>query len=329
MHDDIKYDREYFSSETDRLIPNFDPENASRTQSHASHQPELRKRISSVGGAIASESLYASPNVEIHHSNTNLAALSQPPLQPPAPSVSISKPAHELTFSDIPWCAFFSNSQALILFLCHWCYAFVGFILLTEIPAFLTEELDYDIESAGLLSIAPYAANFISTILFAMYFDRAEEQGWSARQVRQRAMQVTFIGSGGCLVICGFMKQRGFSYFCFFPYLFRSFSEVAYFFLILSLFFFGANHSGIHCAYLDVSPNFSSIMNTVGNTCGAVAGLTGPIMVSALTHSFHGSWGWQLAFLIVFAQCVFTVICWAIFQTSDIVPVLNTPLKRS
>jgi MFS family permease len=105
-------------------------------------------------------------------------------------------------------------------------------------------------------------------------------------------------------------------------------AEVAYFFLILSLFFFGANHSGIHCAYLDVSPNFSSIMNTIGNTCGAVAGLTGPLMVSALTSSFPGSWGWQLSFLVVFGQCLLTLFMWSLFQTSEIVPALNTPRKQ-
>jgi hypothetical protein len=68
-------------------------------------------------------------------------------------------------------------------------------------------------------------------------------------------------------------------------------------------------------------------MNTIGNTCGAVAGLTGPLMVSALTSSFPGSQGWQLSFLVVFAQCLVTLLLWSIFQTSDIVPALNTPLK--
>ena len=69
-------------------------------------------------------------------------------------------------------------------------------------------------------------------------------------------------------------------------------------------------------------------MNTIGNTCGAVAGLTGPLMVSLLTTSFDSSLGWKLSFLIVFGQCIFTLICWSIYQTSDIVPALNTPYKR-
>ena len=163
-------------------------------------QRDLRKRISSIGGAIVSESLEVSSRFEVSlssppaltssSSSTSLAAqqlllqqqspllshdqLHTPPQSVTSPSSLSHKAMNDLTFSDIPWLAFATTPEALILFLCHWSYSFVGFILLTEIPAFLTEELNYDIESAGLLSIAPYAANFISTILFAMYFDRVE-----------------------------------------------------------------------------------------------------------------------------------------------------------
>ncbi len=68
-------------------------------------------------------------------------------------------------------------------------------------------------------------------------------------------------------------------------------AEIAFTLLVMSLFFIGACHSGINCAYLDVSPNYSSIMNTIGNSIGAVAGLTGPLVVSAFLVTFEGSWG--------------------------------------
>lgn len=243
VEEDVKYDIEYYQSEdeSDGLLGHETGSIASHRVRSNSAQPELRKRVSSIGGAIASESLYASSNIENslpHNDHQSLATQHQQFLfQQQSPllshdqlhtistskqSVASHKAMNDLTFSDIPWCAFATTPQALILFLCHWCYSFVGFILLTEIPAFLTDVLDYDIESAGLLSITPYAANFISTIIFAMYFDRVEVrsfiiwiivlqeiEGWSARKVRQRSMQITFLGAGGCLVICGFMKQRG------------------------------------------------------------------------------------------------------------------------
>jgi hypothetical protein len=201
------------------------------TRKSKGNQSDLRKRISSIGGAIVSESLEVSSRFEQNSlppsggggglpsslSSSSLATQQQqlllqqqspllshdqlhtlaPPQGLNSPSSSSHKAMNDLTFSDIPWLAFATTPQALILFLCHWCYSFVGFILLTEIPAFLTEELNYDIESAGLLSIAPYAANFISTILFAMYFDRVEVCSSSAESLPTPTPPSSLIGVSG------------------------------------------------------------------------------------------------------------------------------------
>lgn len=192
---DLKYHHHvgYYQSEEEEAQDELcgSPHESGRIASHRvranSIQPELRKRVSSIGGAIASESLYASSNIEnsLSHSDTLQSSHHQqsPLLSHDGHLHTISsskqyttshKAMNDLTFSDIPWCAFITTPQALILFLCHWCCAFIGFILLTEMPTFLTEVLNYDIKSAGLLSVTPYAANFISTIIFAMYFDRVE-----------------------------------------------------------------------------------------------------------------------------------------------------------
>jgi hypothetical protein len=90
----------------------------------------------------------------------------------------------------------------------------------------------------------------------------------------------------------------------------------------MSLFFFGACASGLGCAYLDASPRFSSSLNTLGaqltlyfvcvlmvmrcvclsvrtgNTIGAVAGLTSPLLVAVFIQVFPSDWSWKLIFLL-------------------------------
>lgn len=136
-------------------------------------------------------------------------------------------------------------------------------------------------------------------------------------------MQFCLLGSGFSLVICGFLDNRCkcilYSSHIYF------FSDAAFAFMVLALFFFGAGASGINCAFLDVSPRFSSTINTLGNTAGAVAGLLGPIVVSALVTAIDGIWGWRLVFLLTAGMGVVSLIIWAIYQTSDIVHELNTP----
>ncbi len=81
-------------------------------------------------------------------------------------------------------------------------------------------------------------------------------------------------------------------------------AEIAYIFLVLTLFFYGAIHSGVSCAYLDVSPKYSAIMNTIGNTSASVAGLAGPLVVTAFTTSLDGSQGWRAVFMLTLFQCI-------------------------
>lgn len=152
---------EYTTKETEQLRPTHDPEDLSvvSQQSHLTSQTShssLRKRLSSVGGAIASESSYTSPIVDSRRRQPNFASLSKEK-SPLLNSVHYSAPAHSislspdqsthfvsepLTYREIPWFAFFTTPESLVLFACHWSCAFVGLFLLSEIPAFLTDELN-------------------------------------------------------------------------------------------------------------------------------------------------------------------------------------------
>ena len=92
---------------------------------------------------------------------------------------------------------------------------FIGFMLLSEMPSFLTSQLNFEIESAGLLCIAPYAALFVTTIGFGKLFDYLQEhRGWKTRTVRQVAQFIAFMGSGNILLLCGFMDDRYVAFGC-------------------------------------------------------------------------------------------------------------------
>jgi MFS family permease len=86
--------------------------------------------------------------------------------------------------------------------------------------------------------------------------------------------------------------------------------------------------SGLGCAYSDVAPNYSSALNSVGNTIGSIAGIVGPIVVSEFTTAYEGSWGWRLAFFLTFFQAAVALVFWVIYQTSEPVPELNLPARK-
>jgi MFS family permease len=82
------------------------------------------------------------------------------------------------------------------------------------------------------------------------------------------------------------------------------------------------------CAYSDVAPNYSSALNSIGNTIGALAGIVGPLVVAEFTTRWEGAWGWRLSFFITAIQAAIALVFWSIYQTSKPVPELNLPARN-
>ena len=68
--------------------------------------------------------------------------------------------------------------------------------------------------------------------------------------------------------------------------------------------FYGSNQSGLACIFSDIAPLYSTSLNTLGNTMSAIAGIVGPIIVSAFVSAWPGVWGWRLAFLLTGMNCM-------------------------
>lgn len=82
-------------------------------------------------------------------------------------------------------------------------------------PSFLTDELGFDLTSAGILCIFPYFALFLSSLIFGIIFEYLEKKySWTTDNVRQTAEWTAFLGSSLGLVICGFMPNKYAAY-CF------------------------------------------------------------------------------------------------------------------
>jgi MFS family permease len=214
----------------------------------------------------------------------------------------------------IPWKNFFTHPVSLTLFVNNWVYGFIGFTLLSEMPSFFTDILGFDLTTSGVLCVFPYLALFIASLGFGYIFEYFQlKQGWSVDRVRQVSQWVAYVGSGAGLILCGFMDNK----------------YAAYTFVILTQAVFGAAQVGLMCAYSDVAPNFSSALNSVGNTIGALAGIVGPLIVAEFTTRWEGWWGWRITFFLVALQCGIALIFWSIYQTSKPVPELNLPLGRT
>ena len=213
-----------------------------------------------------------------------------------------------------PWAAFLVHPASVTLVFCFWTQNWIGYLILSELPTYFTEQLGFGLKSAGILSMAPYIAQFLSTLLFGFTFQWLQQHwGWTTRSVRQWAQHTCFIGASACLLFCGFVND----------------SAYATCLMISALAFYGACQSGIACAFLDVSPRYSSTLNTFANVFASLAGVVTPLVVSLFTGKFSGVWGWRYVFIVTAAQCAFASTLWYYYQTSSVVKLLNTPVPST
>ena len=212
--------------------------------------------------------------------------------------------------SRTPWKRFFTNPAILTLFVANFLNGWIGFLLLSELPSYFEDILGFDSTAAGTLLIAPYLALFMSTLLFGIMFEYFQQkQGMNTRTVRQIAQYIAFGGGVMFLNICAYLKGKYQAYAC----------------IIVAQCCLGASQSGLLCCYLDIAPNYSSILSSIGNALGSLAGIIGPLVVALFINKYEGVVGWRATFLLTAIMTFITLLLWVIYQTSTIDPRLNNP----
>lgn len=210
----------------------------------------------------------------------------------------------------VPWRAFFTNPASLSLMVCYWTQNLIGFLILSELPSYFTTELGFTLRDAGFASMAPYIAQFASTICFGYVFQILTDKfGWEIRTSRQYAMHICFFGSSICLIICGFVSD----------------GRTALLLLVFAMSFYGACQSGTACNFIEISPRYSAELNTVANIFAGLSGIASPLVVSSFTGFYEGVKGWRIVFILTGVQSLVSSALWYRYQTSYPVPVINTP----
>jgi hypothetical protein len=128
----------------------------------------------------------------------------------------ISDDGHRVEIATrTPWKVFFTHPVSLTLFLNSWTAGWIGFTLLSEMPSYLTDVLGFNLESAGILSVFPFLALFISSLSFGKFFNYLQlHYGWRVHTVRHVAQYISIAGSSLSLIICAYLTDKYIAY-CF------------------------------------------------------------------------------------------------------------------
>ena len=220
----------------------------------------------------------------------------------------------KIEFHRIPWKAIMKHPGFWNLMYSGWCMGYIQFLMLSEVPSYLTDVLGFDLSTAGILSTIPFGFMLLVALGNGQYlFRRQKYDGWSTKTVRRVSQVIGLGGPSIFMLLCAYTTDDKWP---------------SYFLICTGTMCIGALQSGLSCAYLEFAPRFSPIINTFANAFGAGAGILGPILVSALITENLGDirTGWNLAFLISAIMCSSSVVLWFFFAVSEPVLECNTLL---
>lgn len=111
--------------------------------------------------------------------------------------------------ADFVWfCKQLHHKEIWSTFLAHVASSYAFYMLLTELPSYLNDELDFDIEDAGIVSVVPYICTFLATLFGGRFSDWMVESGISLWRVRVGSSLVGLFISAIVLGLVGFVNDK-------------------------------------------------------------------------------------------------------------------------
>ncbi|XP_011881463.1 PREDICTED: sialin isoform X2 [Vollenhovia emeryi] len=219
----------------------------------------------------------------------------------------------------IPWRSIILSRPVWVTIIAHWGMAWGFFTLMTQAPTYFNFIHGWNINATGLLAGAPHLLRMVFSYLFSMMSD------WLLRTRRMSLMNVRKLATFVCTGIQGILiVALGFS---------GCHPLLAVIFMMAGTAVNGAVSASTLAIFVDLSPNYASVLLGFAGMIIIWAGFISPAIVGALTNNNQTVGQWRLVFLIAAANSIASCVIYMIFGTSKEQPwnqytKLNTKVRE-
>lgn len=162
-----------------------------------------------------------------------------------------------------PWKEILTSMPVWAIVVAHFSENWGFYTLLTQLPKFMKDILDFDLRKAGFMSALPYLAMSIVLQLAGHFADFLQEKNiLNTTQVRKLFNCGAFLAQTVFMLAAAFWMSAVGTIIC----------------LTLAVGIGGFAWSGFGVNYLDIAPQHASIIMGVGNTVGTLPGIISPII---------------------------------------------------
>nr|XP_033794054.1 sialin [Geotrypetes seraphini] len=199
---------------------------------------------------------------------------------------------------SVPCGALIKSMPLWAIIVAHFSYNWTFYTLLTLLPTYMKDILQFDAQENGFLSALPYFGCWLCMILTGQLADYMRERfNISTVVVRKTFNSIGMIGPAVFLVAAGY---TGCNY------------VLAVTFLTISTTLGGFCMSGYNINHLDIAPSYAGILLGITNTFATIPGMVGPVIAKSLTHD-NTVEEWQLVFYIAAAIDLFGAFFFVVF----------------
>ncbi|XP_011303492.1 vesicular glutamate transporter 1 isoform X2 [Fopius arisanus] len=206
----------------------------------------------------------------------------------------------------VPWKELLLSGPVWITIIAHWGGVWGFLTFMTQAPSYFNFVHGWNINATGLLSGLPHVLRMIFSYIYSIFSDwLLRTQRMSHKNVRKLA---NFVTTGG-----GALFTLGLSFSGCQPIL-------AIIFMMAGTAINGAVSAGTLAVFVDLSPNFASVLL---GFCGLVttgAGFISPLIVGILTNHRQTIEQWRLVFMIAAANLGISAIAYQFWGTADVQP---------
>lgn len=205
-----------------------------------------------------------------------------------------------------PWREIFRSAPVWSLILAHFGQNWGFYMLLTELPTYLSTILHFDIKKNSYISSLPYLMQALVNWTFGYVADYIRTKGYvSTTVIRKVCNSIGFFSPGLCLIGVAFAGCN---------------STLNVVLFIIGMGFNGFIYSGFMTTHIDMAPDFAGTLMGMTNAVATIPGFVVPALVGAATDKEPTIKTWGYLFFLAASIYIASNVVFIIFGSAQLQP---------
>ncbi|KAF5293587.1 hypothetical protein FQA39_LY03072 [Lamprigera yunnana] len=223
--------------------------------------------------------------------------------------MSLGVKTEESEKAPTPWKAIFTSLPVWAILMTHCAQNWGFWTLITEMPTYMKNVMNFDIKANGLLSACPYFSMWVMSFVFSGFTDYIINKDCvSIGTGRKIANSIGLYTPAAALIILGFYGHG------------LDTTGMVISLLIIAVGSNAAHMCGYQVNHLDLSPTYAGTLMGITNGFSNIFSILGPLLVHYVVKDKHDPEQWKMVFLIAGGFYIFGNTFYVICGSGDIQP---------